>query len=534
MKSVWRAIRRVPAPSRPAALGVSALVVLLAGVLLLPGGGAPQDSAAVWGAIRRLPAVPAEAPRTVPAVRAYTPGTGPGWRPSPVTRVVAPAGGVLADEARRLAGELDVRQSTGPARTGDVRLALDADVPGGREAYRIRVPADGPAEITAPSDAGVFYGTRTLRQAVRTGGGLPPGVIEDRPDRAQRGFMLDVARKHYPRAWIEARLRELAELKYNQFGLHFSDDQAFRVQSDKHPEIVSDPHLTKADVRRIVRTAGALHIEVIPEIDSPGHLGAVLAAHPSLQLRDGAGEAVLGAIDVTKPAARKFFDELLTEYVPLFPGRYWHLGGDEYAPLLSADPEARYPALAAAARKEYGPKGRIQDLAVGWLNDRGELLLDHGKRLKAWNDGIYPAGVARTPRDREVEYWTGKEYGARPPSPYLEEGRRLVNVNDEYLYYVLGQPNEFVYPTGRRIYEEWTPAVLRGTTPVPAALAGPDRVLGARLAVWGDVPGAQTADQVAAGIRLPLAALAQKTWDPRRPALPWARFRALAVEVRGS
>lgn len=71
----------------------------------------------------------------------------------------------------------------------------------------------------------------------------------------------------------------------------------------------------------------------------------------------------------------------------------------------------------------------------------------------------------------------------------------MVNLNDEYMYYVLGQPNDFTYPTGQRIYEQWTPLVLRGTTAVPARYS--KQILGGRFAVWGDFPNAQTQDQVA-------------------------------------
>ncbi|NED82484.1 family 20 glycosylhydrolase, partial [Streptomyces sp. SID11233] len=87
-------------------------------------------------------------------------------------------------------------------------------------------------------------------------------------------------------------------LKYNQFVLHFSDDQAFRVESSSHPEIVSAQHLTKTQVRSIVSYAAARHVTVVPEIDSPGHLGTVIKAHPKLQLRDAAGKPVEGAIDI--------------------------------------------------------------------------------------------------------------------------------------------------------------------------------------------------------------------------------------------
>ncbi|CAM5413713.1 hypothetical protein SNARM312S_00029 [Streptomyces narbonensis] len=157
-------------------------------------------------------------------------------------------------------------------------------------------------------------------------------------------------------------------------------------------------------------------------------------------------------------------------------------------------------------------------------------MREAGKTAKAWNDGFFRGGVVTADQRIEVEYWTGKEIGARPPAEYLAEGRKVVNLNDEYLYYVLGEPNQFTYPTGRRIYEQWTPLVLRGTTPVPARYD--PQILGARFAVWCDLSRAQTPTQVANGIRLPLTALAQKVWDPRKPTLTWDQFRALAAEVR--
>lgn len=498
-------------------------------------------------------------PRTVPAVRSFERAAGTGWRPVEHARVVA-GDGELLDEAMRLGGELGMpyaddddggkadradsadradREGDDDAdaaaalghRTGDVRLRLEPRRAGGPEAYRIDV-ADGRATVTAATDTGVFYGTRTLLQAVRADGGVPAGRIEDRPDRPQRGFMVDIARKHFSAAWLADRVREMADLKLNQLHLHLSDDQAFRVESDSHPEVVSDPHLTKAELTEIVGLAADLHITVIPEIDSPGHLGAVLDAHPGLRLKTPEGTAVQGAIDISKPRAARLVDDLLKEYAPLFPGPYWHIGGDEYVALMSSDPDARYPHLAAAARERHGAGAGVADLTAAWLNGRAETVGKLGKKVKAWNDGFIPGAKVRPDRDREVEYWTGKEALARDPQVFLEDGRRLVNLNDEYLYYVLGEPNDFTYPTGERIYEEWTPAVLRGTRPVPKRLAGPEKVLGARLAVWCDRAGAQTPRQVARGVRLPLAALAQKVWDPRKPALAWGEFADLAGAVR--
>ncbi|MGW5850484.1 beta-N-acetylhexosaminidase [Streptomyces sp. NPDC055254] len=468
------------------------------------------------------------APRTVPAVREHTAARGPGWKPAPGARVVVAQGdtAALSDEGRLLAGELGLAFADAQApRSGDVELDLGAAGSGPAESYTLSV-GDGRVRITAPDEAGVFYGTRTLKQAVSNGGSAPEGTVRDGPAKPQRGLNLDIARKHFTPAWIEDRLREMADLKLNQLGLHFSDDQAFRIESDSHPEIVSTPHLTKAQVRSITALAARLHITVVPEIDSPGHLGAVLRAHPDLQLRDVRGKAIAGAVDISNPASARLIDELLREYLPLFPGGAWHLGADEYQALVVRDPQASFPQLTRAAQQRYGPTARVQDLATGWLNDRADVVRPSGKSLKAWNDGFFRGGVATAAKDIQVEYWTGKEIGARPPLEYLREGRKLVNLNDEYLYYVLGEPNQFTYPTGRRIYEEWTPLVLRGTSAVPAGYG--DQILGARLAVWCDLAGAQTQAQVAAGIGLPLAALSQKVWDERPPRMPWAEFKALA------
>ncbi|GAU65046.1 putative hydrolase/glycosyltransferase [Streptomyces sp. NBRC 110611] len=497
-------------------------------------------------------------PQVIPAVREFRKAEGRGWRPSKGARVVVPAGkeSNVADEAQLMAhdlGGLAVVYGDETVRPGDIEVKLSGkNGTGANSTTANNVPVRSAADeaytltargtrltLMAPTDAGIFYGTRTVKQAVRAAGGLPEGTIEDRPDRPQRGLSLDNARKPFTQDWIEARLREIADLKLNQFQLHFSDDQGFRIQSDTHPQIVSADHLTKAQVRQIVQLARSLHISVVPELDSPGHLGAVLDHFPELQLRNASGRTIRGAIDISNPEAGPLIDSLLKEMSDLFTNpkgapAYWHLGGDEYQALMSSSPSASYPQLARAAREKYGPDGTIEDLATGWLNDRQKTVEAQGKnRVEAWNDGFFADTAVSADKNRTVDYWTGKELGQRDPAQFLREGRTVLNVNDEYLYYVLGEPNQFTYPTGRRIYESWTPRVLRGTRPVavPTSTTGPDRIPGARFAIWCDRAQAQTAQQVAAGIRLPLAALAQKTWDPRTPGLSWTDFSSLANRV---
>ncbi|WAL97455.1 beta-N-acetylhexosaminidase [Streptomyces sp. Je 1-369] len=532
-----------------AAGGVAVVGAVVLAVGFWPGGdGTGTDGTAPSGG--RSAAAPStsptksyalsKAPATIPAVREHTAARGPGWRPAEGKGRVVVGDGDLADEAKLLADELKLTYGgESDPRKGDVQLTLtDGDEgkdkggdkgKGGAESYTLTVKGEQ-VRIAAPAEAGVFYGTRTLKQAVSGGRTAPEGVVRDRPAKPQRGFMIDIARKHFDLKWLEDRIRDLGDLKYNQLGLHFSDDQAFRIESDSHPEIVSSDHLTKDQVRGLLKLAASRHITVVPEIDSPGHLGAVIREHPSLQLRSARGTVTRGAVDISKPEAAKIVDDLLKEYAELFPGAYWHLGADEYLALTAKNPEASYPQLAAAARERYGAGGRVQDLATGWLNDRADTVRPSGKKLKAWNDGFFGGGTTEAADDLEVAYWTGKEIGAREPDAYLKAGRKLVNYNDEYLYYVLGQPQTFRYPTGQRIYESWTPLVVRGTKPVSERYD--DQILGGTFAVWGDLADAQTQEQVAAGIRMPLRATVQKLWDPRKPALAWNDFVKLADGLR--
>ena len=470
-----------------------------------------------------------QTPRTIPAVRSHTPARGPGWRPAKGERVVVDDAD-LVDEGRLIAGELGLTYAgeASDVRAGDVRLALNDDEGANPESYAMTVRG-GRVTISGPSDAGVFYGTRTLKQEVHGGGSAPEGVVRDQPAKPRRGFMLDIARKPFTASWIEDRVRELGDLKFNELGLHFSDDQGFRIESTTHPEVVSKDHLTKAQVKAIVDLAAARHITVVPEIDSPGHLGAVIAAHPDLQLRNASGAARRGAIDISKDASAAIVDELLDEYAGLFTGDQWHLGGDEYQALTVANPQASFPQLAAAATKAYGSGGTVADLTTGWLNDRADTVRNHDRTMRVWNDGFFAGTSVQAARDLQVAYWTGKEIGARQPVAYLSAGRKVLNYNDEYLYYVLGEPQTFVYPTGRRIYEQWNPRVLRGTQAVPAKYDG--QILGGSFAVWCDLANSQTQAQVAAGIRMPLRATVQKLWDPGTPALTWTQFKSLADKV---
>ncbi len=367
--------------------------------------------AVVLAAVTAL-AAPAAPPPTIPAIRQWRPAEG-AFRLTAASRIV----GDRLPEAAMLARELGRPLAARPPAPGDVELALGSgDRALGAEGYRLEVGRT--VRIEARTRAGVFHGTRTLLQLLRAGPAIPAGRARDWPTYPERGLMIDNGRRYFAPAWIKRRIRELAYLKLNQLHLHFSDDQGFRIESSRHPEVVSAQHLTKRQVRDIVAYARDRHVRVIGELDMPGHLRAALARHPELQLRSAEGVTRPDKLDISKPAARRFARDLILEYLDLFPGRYWHAGADEY---LAPGEYADYPQLKG---------GRAAYLRfVRWLD---RLVHAHGRTLRVWHDGL---SGARLPRRVVVEWWT--DHAGPPPARLLADGHRVLNAGWWPTYYVV-------------------------------------------------------------------------------------------------
>jgi hexosaminidase len=193
-------------------------------------------------------------PATIPALREWH-GSEGSFELRGSSRIVIPRRHRtrLRATARLLAA--DIRRATGRRprvvairgrrlRRGDVRLGLGArasDLP--REGYRMRIARA--VRVAARAPAGVFYATRTLLQLISADPGVPRGRVRDWPRYPERGLMVDVGRKYFTPRWLESHIRELGWLKLNYLHLHLSDNEGFRIESDRHPEIVSERHLTK-------------------------------------------------------------------------------------------------------------------------------------------------------------------------------------------------------------------------------------------------------------------------------------------------
>jgi hexosaminidase len=288
------------------------------------------------------------------------------------------------------------------AQAGDIYLSLGAaDVQIGQEGYLLTI-ADT-VTISAHTDTGVFYGTRSLLQMLRQGFQIPAGTARDWPDYPERGMMVDTGRKFYSVDFLARHIKELAYLKLNYFHLHLSDQDAyggygFRLESVSHPEITSPQHYTAAEMQSLLELAQAYHVMIVPEIDVPSHALPLLAPYPKLQL-----PGTIGKLDLSNPASYALVQDLLEEFLPQFPAPYWHTGGDEY---LGNWEYANYPQLQTYARQLYGPSANGQDVYIGFVNWVDRIVRAHGKQLRAWNDLYGVTGNVNTPNpDIILEMW---------------------------------------------------------------------------------------------------------------------------------
>ncbi|AZQ34948.1 beta-N-acetylhexosaminidase [Streptomyces cyaneochromogenes] len=235
-----------------------------------------------------------------------------------------------------------------------IRLRL-AKGPYGAEGYRLDSGANG-VTITAARAAGLFHGVQTLRQllpaavekdSVQPGPWLVAGgTIKDTPRYGWRGAMLDVSRHFFTVDQVKRYVDQLALYKINKLHLHLSDDQGWRIAVDSWPRLATyggstqvgggpGGYYTKADYKEIVRYASSRYLEVVPEIDMPGHTNAALASYAELNC-DGVApplytgtEVGFSSLCVGKDITYDFVDDVIGELAALTPGKYLHIGGDE-------------------------------------------------------------------------------------------------------------------------------------------------------------------------------------------------------------
>ena len=309
---------------------------------------------------------------------------------------------------------LNLSTNAGKAKKNTISLELDKKLSKdlGREGYRLTV---SPTQVTikAATEAGVHYGIRSLLQALHTSEGkfMPAVAIEDKPRFEWRAFMLDEARHFKGKEEVKLLLDEMARLKMNTFHWHLVDDQGWRIEIKKYPKLTEvgsvrkstavgekkwnsnkqsgEPHsgfYTQEEIKEIVAYAAERHINVVPEIEMPGHASAAIAAYPWLGTDNQNIEVPVkfgrfyDIYDVTSPKVQEFLHDVLQEVFALFPSKVIHIGGDEVG--YEAWEKSKQ---VNAYMKEKGLK-TYADLQVHFTNNISRYIEQNGRRMMGWNE----------------------------------------------------------------------------------------------------------------------------------------------------
>ena len=300
------------------------------------------------------------------------------------------------------------------------------------EQYELTVHGSG-IRVAAFSMAGLYRGSRTLVQLLeqsRAAGTLPCLTIRDAPRFSWRGMHLDVVRHFFPVEFIKKYIDLLARYKMNSFHWHLTDDQGWRVEIKKHPRLTSvggwrngsqvgpyarlefdtiryGGYYTHDEIREVVTYAAARHINVVPEIEMPGHAMAALAAYPHLGCTGGpyAVQRGWGVFDDVFCAGNdsvfSMLTDVLSEVMELFPGPYIHIGGDEC-------PKVRWKECPKCqARMKYEGLPDEHALQSYFIRRMEEYVNSRGRTIIGW-DEIMEGGLAP---NAAVMSWRGTEGG---------------------------------------------------------------------------------------------------------------------------
>ncbi|MCW8863489.1 MAG: beta-N-acetylhexosaminidase [Colwellia sp.] len=369
------------------------------------------------------------------------------------------------------------------AKANDIYLNIEPKneiFKGTAEAYQLTIRDK--IIISAANNHGIFYGNQTLLQMLKTSKdniSLSKGQGIDSPDFKVRGIMLDVGRRYFEMEYLESLMRNMAWFKLNTLHLHFTDWVGFRLQSDTYPGLASKEAYSKEDIRRLQDIANQYHINIVPEIDVPAHATFMTDFKPdlafsceSMRLAKWQGEESnkqnkAWTIDITKQKNRDWINALLNEFIPLFDGPYFHVGGDEYQydPQKYQCPELMQTML----DKGYGRPG---DIFIEWLNEVNELVKSHGKQTKIWNWWRFADNktTLQPAKDIIVDVWNLPRQ-----EQIIKDGYQVVLTPESLLYVSPGLENSDGYGIvdTKKIYEKWQPETQ-------------GNVLGYKVSIWSD------------------------------------------------
>jgi len=402
------------------------------------------------------------------------------------------------------------------------------------EGYRI-VLKGKKIHIAYADDAGLFYAQQTLQQLINTGQTIVPNcTIEDAPEYAYRGFLLDIARNFLPKEAILSILQTMSEVKLNRLQLHFTDDEAWRIEIPSYPELtqfgaqrrysgtMDDPlaestclypqygdaidnegapgsgYLTRADFIEILRFAKERHIQIIPEVDMPGHMRAAkIAMRPLLSDSAMDSRKYMSAqeftdcvIDVTSAFAVPFVEQVVMDLQAMYKEAecempIFNIGGDEV------------------------PKGALTHEEHQTFIDRiTAMLARHQLRPAGWEEFAHYCPASRNPL---CVYW---HHRPKLLAELMDSGYQVVIARNDRLYMDFSYANHENEWGSHKVCDEfrifdWWPE--QDLSPAYAARLN-QHVVGTQAQLWAET--IRSATQAETYIYPKLLGFAERAWNP--------------------
>lgn len=421
-------------------------------------------------------------------------------------------------------------------KTGDIVVSIEPVLEtDNEEGYKVEIKEDI-IKITSSNINGLFYGMRTVEKAlIGNNGKMNLGTIVDYPETSVRSFHLDLARKYFTKDWIISMIKDLSYQNISSIQIHFSENEGFRLESsvleNEIPgfEYPSDGYYTKSDMKEIIDTARKYHIEVVPSLDTPGHLGYVLNQITSKVGKDYTVKNLFPTDSrrnqtfnvFESEEARKFLLDLIEEYASFFSengSTRMNIGGDEFLANFTAMSNDQYKIL------------------IDYFNTASEVVKKYGMKARAWNDGLLVEGYDGYKLDSDIEicYW-GIGTGSAPVSDFIKNGNSLVNYVDAYMYYALSPWwMQYANAKGEKIYGEWEPGKMNS---LPGGISQDfshpysEVLLGASYALWSDIPSYQSEDVIATNLYMRTRSMADKTWSPKASKVSYSEFETFVTKV---
>lgn len=475
-------------------------------------------------------------PEVIPALLQWKGGIGSFTLPANTTI----SGNAVPELATELAAICKTHAEFVRGKKADITLTLDKSLADtlGKEGYKMKSSQEG-IVITAPTQTGLYWGTRSLLQILKlNSGSVPCGTAVDFPRYPLRGFMLDVGRVPIPMNYLEDIVATMAWYKMNDFQLHLNDNYifheqyvdmgkdpfkesycGFRLESDVKGKdgttlTSQDLFYTKKDFVDFIKSAAARGVQITPELDTPGHALAFTRVRPDLIYQGpmgGASKRRCEMLDAGNPETLDFVTSVFDEYLlkndklgqAVFEGCPVHIGADEFYGEAEDYRKFTDGLLRHVAKRGYTPRV--------W----GSL------RTKPGKTPVLAKGV-------QVNLWNGGWASAKES---IEQGYDVINTNDGALYIV---PFAGYYRMDKNmpwVYNHWETKRI-GNEILPA---GHPQLLGSMFAVWNDQtdrrhPGYHFED-IRPSINHAIDVLAQRMWSPKQNPRDYAQHCALAKKL---